>query len=124
MKKTKFAISATLMAELALLGCTQEKRSEVNSVSQEQYPAQSKEEAPQDSTLTITGVAVGGAHASIEIEDAKGEEHDFSYPELDPASADTWEEGDTMRVTYMPGKGDSVISLRQANPAKADGRRK
>lgn len=73
---------------------------------------------------TLTGVAIGGAHSSIELQDAQGGEHEFSYPDLDPSKVDTWVEGDTMVVTYIhnsdPEVGDSVLSLRQSNRAKAD----
>lgn len=73
---------------------------------------------------TLTGVAIGGAHSSIELEDAQGREHEFSYPDINPSNADTWEEGDTMVVTYVhsddPEIGDSVLSIKQKNPAKSD----
>lgn len=75
-------------------------------------------------TETVTGVAIGGAHASIEIEDAQGESHEFSYPGISPVNCDTWVEGDTMVVTYIhsdnPEVGDSVVSIKQKSPVKGD----
>lgn len=78
---------------------------------------------PEDLT-TLTGVAVGGAHASIELEDENGDVHYFEYPDLDRDDYDTWQEGDTMVVTYVHNDdasiGDSVVSLHQKNAANSD----
>ncbi len=128
MKRVMFSKLKVLsvLALILLAGCIQEKggeeRSPASSVLESETPSQEPVK-PQD-TETVTGVAVGGAHASIEIEDAQGESHEFSYPDIDPSRYDTWEEGDTMVVTFIhndnPEIGDSVVSIKQKNPAKGD----
>lgn len=117
-------IVAMAALSLVITGCAKESDSQssssVLSASNEQT---SSSISPEDVT-TLTGVAVGGAHASIEIEDEKGVEHYFEYPDLDRDNYDTWQEGDTMVVTYVhnddPAIGDSVISLHQKNAANSD----
>lgn len=90
-----------------------------SSVSQEQ----SSNIEPEDVT-TLTGVAVDGAHASIELEDADGVRHYFEYPDLDRDDFDPWQEGDTMVISYVhnddPNVGDSVVSLHQKNANNND----
>ncbi len=120
---------STLATSMMLLtSCTPDTGKSHNEDSQAGGEGQvSKEEVSTTSSPkadTLTGVAIGGAHSSIELQDAQGGEHEFSYPDLDPSKVDTWVEGDTMVVTYIhnsdPEVGDSVLSLRQSNRAKAD----
>lgn len=129
MKKKLFStIGITSIVALALctVACTPNKNSNgEQSTGQEQFSSEvSSENANPDATTTLTGVAVGGAHASIALQDAQGVEHEFSFPDLGASQADTWEEGDTMVVTYVhnpdPEIGDSVVSLRQKNPKKSE----
>lgn len=123
MKKKLFStIGITSIVALALctVACTPNK----NSNGEQSSSEVSSENANPDATTTLTGVAVGGAHASIALQDAQGVEHEFSFPDLGASQADTWEEGDTMVVTYVhnpdPEIGDSVVSLRQKNPKKSE----
>ncbi len=74
-----------------------------------------------DDVKTVVGVAVGGAHSSIELHGTDGKDYEFAYPDLAQEKRDTWVEGDTMVVEYIPTEGDdldSVVSLKQKNPGK------
>lgn len=130
MKRVALLILSTLaMSLMVLTSCTPDTgkpHSEDSQAGSEAQQASKAETSPASGPEadTLTGVAIGGAHSSIELQDANGGEHEFSYPDLDPSKVDTWVEGDTMVVTYIhnsdPEVGDSVLSLRQSNRAKAD----
>ncbi len=62
----------------------------------------------------VVGEVIGGAHASVELRDSLGEVHEFIYPEIAEENLDAWDEGDTVRVTYVAGTemGDSVLQVR------------
>lgn len=116
---------SVVMLTVALVVLTAACTKESNTSSASAQPSvEQSVSADEMTTTTLTGVAVGGAHASIELEDEKGEVHPFEYPDLDRDSFDTWQEGDTMVVTYVhnpnPAIGDSVISLHQKNAANRD----
>ena len=130
MKRVALLILSTLATAVTMLtSCTPDtgKSHDDNSQAGSEAQQAGRQEVTTPSTPkadTLTGVAIGGAHSSIELQDARGGEHEFSYPDIDPSKVDTWVEGDTMVVTYIhnsdPEVGDSVLSLRQSNRAKAD----
>lgn len=70
----------------------------------------------------FTGVVIDGAHESIALRDANGQEKIFEYaPDMDFRNRDSYLVGDTMVVTYVPKgeMGDSVLTVRQTNPEKS-----
>ena len=121
----KISACVVALAVLALAaGCAKGDGSQSgSSASSASIEQASSNIAPEDLT-TLTGVAVGGAHASIELEDENGGVHYFEYPDLDRDDYDTWQEGDTMVISYVhnddPSVGDSVVSLHQKNAANSD----
>ena len=121
----KISACVVVLAVLAMAaGCAKEGDSQSgSSASSASVEQASSNIAPEDLT-TLTGVAVGGAHASIELEDENGGVHYFEYPDLDRDDYDTWQEGDTMVISYVhnddPSVGDSVVSLHQKNAANSD----
>lgn len=64
----------------------------------------------ESNTISVQGEAVGGAMNSIFVQDEKGNTYDFAYPELDRDSIDGWEEGDIVKVKYMPSNDGNVVS--------------
>ena len=121
----KISACVVVLAMLVLAaGCAKDGDSQSgSSASSASVEQASSNIAPEDLT-TLTGVAVGGAHASIELEDENGGVHYFEYPDLDRDDYDTWQEGDTMVISYVhnddPSVGDSVVSLHQKNAANSD----
>ena len=92
---------------------------------EEQTAAEQQTEQQEPQEIVLEGVAVGGAHASIIVEDSVGNEHEFSYPDLDASKRDSWEEGDLVEITYTQieynnNMLDSVIALRNLSQHDAE----
>lgn len=73
--------------------------------------------AANDSTQSVTGVALDGAMNSVLIKSlANGDSLSFEYPDLDRKLVDSWEIGDTVTVKYVKTtiggeQADSVLQL-------------
>ena len=103
--------------------CTKDSNTS-QSASQSSVGQEQSSNIEPENVITLTGVAVDGAHASIELEDENGGRHYFEYPDLDRDDFDPWQEGDTMVISYVhnddPNVGDSVVSLHQKNANNND----
>lgn len=123
MKKLHKIVAVTALA-LVVTGCAKEGESQSGSSALSASVEQASSNMAPEQLTTLTGVAVGGAHSSIELEDEEGSLHYFEYPDLNRDDYDTWQEGDTMVVTYVHNDdasiGDSVVSLHQKNAANSD----
>lgn len=120
----KISVGVMVLAMMALAtSCAKDSNTSQSTSQSSVSQEQSSNIEPEDVT-TLTGVAVDGAHASIELEDADGVRHYFEYPDLDRDDFDPWQEGDTMVISYVhnddPNVGDSVVSLHQKNANNND----
>ena len=115
----KIMVGVMVLAMMALAAACTKDSNNSQSASQSSASQEQSSNIEPENVTTLTGVAVDGAHASIELEDENGARHYFEYPDLDRDDFDPWQEGDTMVISYVhnddPSVGDSVISLHQKN---------
>lgn len=118
MKKIIFAI-VSLFCAINFVSCQKEGASGASSVSEdttkvETVVDENADDVEAHDTLSVDGVAMGGAMNSILVEDADDKSYDFAYPDLNRDSIDAWEDGDLVKIKYIPSKdGDVVISVRK-----------